>query len=84
MKNPRLHHEYRVEFLDHVSGGDEPMRCVVWGRLAIINKDFLVIDVWGHLDEKHTRSIGNDVECFCILRSTITDIFEITDMESLA
>ena len=83
MKNPRLHREYRVEFFDHVSGGDEPMICVVWGRLAKMNKDFLVIDVWGHLDPAHTRSIGDDTECFCILRSAIINIFECEGWEAL-
>ena len=83
MRNPRIHHEYRIEFYDHCSNSDEPVVCVVWGRLAKMDARYLVIDTWGHLDPNHARVHGDDVECFCLLRSAIINMFECEGWKSL-
>ena len=48
-----------------------------------LEKDYLVIDVWGHMNPEHPRVHGDDVETFTILRAVITAIYEIDEWKKL-
>jgi len=61
-----------VEFLDHVEGGSEPIRCVVYGRLARIAPDVLVIDSWEYADARKPHD-DNETR-FTIVRAAISRV----------
>jgi hypothetical protein len=61
-----------VEFLDHIEGGTEPMRFVVYGELAAVGRKALSIDSWAYRDKAlpHDRNERR----FVIVRAAVQRI----------
>jgi len=62
-----------VEFDDHCEDDDEPMRFIVYGRVACVSRRHLVLDSWAHVDPERERDDGN-VKRWTIVRSAIVRV----------
>jgi hypothetical protein len=69
-----------VEFLDHVSGGREPMHCSALGWVESVTPEAAVLTWWRVSDE--TYRADND-EPFTLLQSAITRAFELQRVRQL-
>lgn len=67
---------YQLTFKDHVRDHDEALICHVVGWLIKENDDSYVISSWIVDGDKET--FNNNLEKFCILKSTVVNCFEIT------
>ncbi len=65
---------YHLTFLDHVMGTDKPLTCFLVGYLIKENDDSYVVSPW---IVNNPDYVDNNFEKFCILKSTILDIYEI-------
>ncbi len=83
MRTPKLGETLRVTFLDHCTNASEPNTHIVYGRLADVSEEYLVIDWWAHLDPAVERKIGVEIECIVILRKVIERIEVATDWRDL-
>jgi len=83
MRTPRVGQILQVQFLDHCTNASEPNTHIVYGRLAEIADEYLVIDWWAHLDPATERKIGTEIECIVILRKVIEKIEVATEWRSL-
>ena len=72
MKDLKLYH---LTFLDHVQGHDRPIRCFLVGYLVKENDDSWVVSPWV---VDHPEFYEDNLECFCILKSAVQEIYQIT------
>lgn len=83
MKRLRRGQIVAITFLDHVMGGNKPIRFVVYGKLVSVSHDSLTVAAWNYADsgkdfvppddDVHDFRDGNPVR-FTIVRSAITRI----------
>lgn len=69
---PRPRDEVRIDFWDHVEGGDKPILFTVWGRVVAFHDDFITVDSWAYYSPAEPRD-GN-ITTFTIVRSAIKEI----------
>ena len=63
-----------VEFLDHVEGGEEPLKFVVYGRIQRVDRKSITVICWGYTDDTALDSNNN---YFTIIRSTIINWYKL-------
>lgn len=61
-----------IVFDDHVQGADEPMRCVVFGRVHSCNPKAITVKSWDYYVP--TPALDHNIETFTILQSTIAKL----------
>jgi hypothetical protein len=66
--------ELRIKFWDHVTGADDPIEFLVYGRVAKITPQAITLDSWANVDPATSRAHSETVETFSILRMVITRI----------
>lgn len=80
MKRFKVGDEVRIEFQDHSHNLKSTITCVVYGKIYLIDDTQVVIDSWYSPGEKD-RDLGDTVECFGIVRSTIHNMTRLVDEE---
>ena len=85
MRTPRKGMEVKIQFRDHRRNDDTPISYVVYGRIHQGTEEAITLDCWVRLDDAPavSRDVGNDVECFCILRKVIEKICVAMDWRCL-
>jgi hypothetical protein len=61
-----------VVFDDHAKCADTALRFVAYGRVAVVDKKFIVIDSWHYADPAAARD--DNIERYTIVRSTIRGV----------
>jgi len=74
--------EVRILFRDHRRNADESESYLVYGRIFKVTDEAIVLDSWAQPDVDALRDLGNEVECFCILRRVIESI-DVADWRPL-
>ena len=64
-----------VEFLDHVEGGSVPLAFVLYGRVAAITREAVVIDSWCYASS--TERYDPNVNRHTIVRSAIKRVSQL-------
>lgn len=64
-----------IEFLDQTEGGNTPLRFIVYGRVALSNKNSISVDSWAYPDGQ--IDLDSNVTRFTILKKAIIKISKL-------
>ena len=64
------------EFLDHVEDGGEPLRFLVWGRVAVSGRKHFEILSWAHADAEVETQASNEKR-FTIVKAAVLRITKL-------
>lgn len=77
-----------IDFLDHCSGdsaGTGPLKFTVWGRLSVVNDQWVTIQTWGYTDPKFTDGPEHDkfnIEQVVLVRGAILSVRQLVEKDS--
>ncbi len=58
-----------ITFDDHAEDSDEPVSCILYGRVTKVHRRYVVVESWANPDPD---AADDDIKQFTILKSTIT------------
>ena len=66
-----------ARFLDHVEGDDEPMECVVFGRVRRVTGQSITVASWDYAKQSDAP-LDNNQTVFCLVRRAVLKVEILT------
>lgn len=71
--------EGRFEIIDHETNVNTLKSCYVYGRIAKVDRETVVVDWWANVNPARKRRLGAQVECIALQRGCVVGFVPLSD-----